>query len=203
MSPPPVVRKISPPPGAQEDYEFANMSSGDMSKKYGVTQTQVIEWASLKGWQRNRTDVAAREKASLLRLRDIERVSLEMQARVLSSHRADIKSMKAVALNLWSELEGGASSSDDEAPDLMHRVKIMEKLTAASKTLFLLERQAYGIEGAIQDPEAKAANTTHSPAEDAMNALLGKFASVLAKDITPPPEVIENEPTGRAAETSD
>ena len=155
------------------------MSTADIAKHLKITQTRVIEMAGKGQWQRNRSEVAKRENAALVRMQEIEKVSLVMQARVLSEHRSDIKSMRAVATNLWAELE---SQTEDEE-SLANRVKTFEKLVSSSKTLILLERQSHGIESAIQDPEAKFENRT--PAEDAMQALSNAFAAVLTKSTTP------------------
>jgi hypothetical protein len=100
-----------------------------------------------------------------------------MQAKVLVEHRSDIKAMRQVQQSLWQELK---DMPRDE--DTVHdRITTFKKLSEASKTVILLERQAFGIQGAIEDPTEPKTDGGLTQAESAMTSLLGKFASVLGK----------------------
>jgi hypothetical protein len=169
---------------ARLQYEKFNMSTGDIAKIVNRTQTQVVAWASSGGWVRNKSDAQDKERIAILsanhaqRTLDkliVERVNVEMQAKVLVSHRKDISGMRKVAAKLWKDLETEADASLDE------RITMFKKLSDASKTVILLERQAHGIEGALIEPDQATDNGALTPAESAMTSLLGKFASVISK----------------------
>lgn len=190
--PPPPVK---PPPQSRDwarvQYERNGMSTKDISIACQVTQTTIVSWVSKDGWVRNPQDVAQRERQALV-LQDqskreqnvalIERVNVEMQARVLSEHRTEISRLKKITSKLWKELDENVDEHD-----LMDRTMMLQRLVGASKTVLQLDRQAHGIQGAIEDPTAPQSTSllAGSATDDAMAALLNKFASVLSTGKSP------------------
>lgn len=131
----------------------------------------------------------------------IERITAIMQSKILVEHRTDIKHARLLAQTLLSELseitlnvgvfeELGQAlrAEDDRGRDrlndayrrvlkLPERSATLASLAQTLKVLILLERQAFGIEGLLEDPEA-----TRPPAEvtKGLDLILEKFNSVLA-----------------------
>lgn len=178
-------------------YERQNTSTADIAKLLGRPQLTIVGWVGTGRWERAHTQVAQTVRTALLvreaheratRVAIVERVNIEMQAQALLEHRGEIKKMRSVQTALWTELQ-----NQDKDPDtLMDRVTIFKRLSDASKTVILLERQALGIQGALEDP-TQTTDTGLTQAEAAMSSLLGKFASVLgkAKDTPLATEVID------------
>lgn len=140
----------------------------------------------------------ARDKEILERAR-AERVNAEMQARVLVQHRTDIQRARLLTMRLFSELEDmtenlalyeslantlaedGSISRQSLARfrsvlNLDDRVDINKKLTDALKAQLQLERQAFGILGALEDPEVP--QTGHASGHE-IEKILDKFDLVL------------------------
>ena len=166
---------------AQVQYENTTKRLVDIAAEIGVRDTQLIARASQYGWTRNRNGEALKETAALilakqeertLQLQAIERVNAQMQAEVLSRHRTDIKHARTEVTKLWSEIS-------NEDADLLTLSKIAKSLSESLKTLVLLERQAFGIQGVFEDIEKD--NTGSTPAEEAMQSVLNQFASVLGQ----------------------
>ena len=163
--------------------------------------------------------LASTERVRVDLARDkVIKVTAVMQSRILVSHREDIKQARRIATKLLSELE--AVSSDTEtfthlgellnAPDergvdrlnrayrkvisLPERSATLNALGAALKTVIMLERQAYGITGMLEDPEA-----TRPPEEvtKGLSEIMSKFDQVLALQAPAP------EPQARATEVID
>lgn len=131
-----------------------------------------------------------------------ERVNAEMQARILIEHRRDVRRARTLTQRLFSELEalmdqeenldalGELLRSEDENGkdrlnsmyrkiiDLPSRVDINLKLSSALKNQVLLERQAFGIVGALEDPE-RPPDTT--PGQSDIDKILGKFDLVMRR----------------------
>lgn len=172
---------------ARQLYERQNTATSDIAKMVNRSQTTIIEWVGKGAWQRNKTDAIETARAAILvkeeaqkatRIAVIERVNIEMQAKILVEHRSDIKAMREVQQQLWQELR----HADNDPDTLGDRVNTFKKLADASKNVILLERQAFGIQGAIEDPTEPATQEGGlTQAESAMTSLLGKFASVLGK----------------------
>ncbi|MEI6423970.1 MAG: hypothetical protein WCP55_17270, partial [Lentisphaerota bacterium] len=119
----------------------------------------------------------------------------------LVSHRADIKAARGLAATLMQELAAVTAglpafdglgealrAEDDRGRDklndiykrvisLPERSTTLNSLVNALKTLVLLERQAFGIAGLIEDPEA-----VRPPAEvtRGLDQIMQKFDAVLA-----------------------
>ena len=144
-------------------------------------------------------------------------VTASMQSKVLVGHRKDIARARAVVSTLLDELSGVSDPSVQDhldhlgellaAPDengkldrlnkiyrrvisMPERIAGINALSTALKTLIMLERQAYNIEGALVDPEAAR------PQEEVvkgLDAIMDKFNQVLAMQAPAPepePEMI-------------
>ena len=205
IRPPPaplVAARVGDYAWARVQYETTQLPTQDIARMIGVTPTALTSHASRNGWTKDAAKATTTKAAELIaaaRMREedkraqelevIERVNVEMQATVLVRHRSDIARAQGLTMRLLTQLEA-ADADADELEVLERRSSILSKLSSSMKTFVLLERQAYGINTAILEPEAEQQITT--PAEDAMTKLMHKFATVLAKDMGPA-HVIEND----------
>ena len=73
--------------------------------------------------------------------------------------------------------------------DPADKVKTLSKLTDSMKTLILLERQAFGIQGVFEDTEKPPPSPTE---QQQVDAVMSKFAAVLAKKMGAV-EVVQND----------
>lgn len=143
----------------------------------------------------------ASERLELEKVR-AERVNAEMQALTLVNHRADIRRARLITMKLFKELEEMMDNlpalealgeilrvEDDKGRDkqndaymraisLGDRVDINKKLSEALKVQLQLERQAFGIQGALEDPEVQDAPRVGASEID---KILGKFDLVMKK----------------------
>lgn len=184
---------------AQVQFETTKYSAADIGVMIGVSATAVISRASRYGWTRDKGNLVAKMTAEMVlanrvresehraeRMAIIERVNAEMQAGVLSSHRKDIGTARNICSKLFDELGDPATESD---MDLHDKSRILSKLADSMKTLILLERQAYGIQGIFEDTE----RPPPAPAEQQqVDSVMSKFAAVLAKNMGAV-EVVEND----------
>lgn len=178
---------------AQVQYETTDRPTTDIAVNIGVTPTALIARASNRGWTRNKGALVAKMTAELVlanrerlaeekerKLQVIERVNAEMQASVLSTHRKDIKQARDICSTLIGELSTATPADDDtstlEALDTKSRV--LGRLADSMKTLMLLERQAYGIQGVFEDLDKPPPTPTE---QGQVDAVMSKFAAVLAK----------------------
>ena len=189
---------------AQIQYETTDRPIKDIGIEIGVTDMAVIDRASRYRWTRGKDKEGINQAAQLIlaerdekkqRLEVIERVNVEMQAKVLSEHRKDISRARSITNTLFTELKTALVTSEDDEEDgipLHAKAKILKSLTESLKNLVLLERQAFGISGAIEDPtDGKLTETT--PADHALASALNKFASVLGRvksEVDRPPTII-------------
>lgn len=182
---------------AQVQYESTDKPAATIAVEIGVTATSLIGRASREGWTRDKGKLVARMTAEMVlanrerqaeaktrELEVIERVNAQMQAQVLSTHRTDIARARQACNGMWAELTANADDLDLDA-----RSNVLRRLADSMKVLMLLERQAYGIQGVFEDVE-KQTDTT--PAPSVTDAVLGKFAAVLAKRMGAV-EVVEND----------
>lgn len=135
-------------------------------------------------------------------------ITATMQSTVLVEHRGDIKKARAIVSQLLEELSAVTTGIEEfehlgeflESPDdrgidrlnkiytriisMPDRVASINALATALKTLILLERQAFGISGLIEDPEA-----VRAPAEvtRGLDKIMAKFNQVLSLQ-APAPE---------------
>lgn len=182
---------------AQVQYETTDRSVTDIAANIGVPPTSLISRASRNGWTRDKGKLVAKMTAEMIianRVREseqrqeklavIERVNVEMQARVLTEHRKDIQKARNMCVTFMGELE----SNEDEL-DLEGKTKVLSKLADAMKTLILLERQAFGIQGVFEDTEKPPPSPTE---QQQVDAVMSKFAAVLAKKMGAV-EVVQND----------
>ncbi len=130
------------------------------------------------------------------------RVNAEMQARMLMQHRADIGRARDITQRLWEKIQDildnevnlehlGDMMRDenqrgqDRQNDIYQSVialpglvDMVKKLSDAQKTQLQLERQAFGVVGALEDPEVPAATMVGS---SEIEKLMDKFNLVLTK----------------------
>jgi hypothetical protein len=151
------------------------------------------------------------------RLEMVERVNVEMQAKALQTHRKDIAQARGLCGKLFQELEYTMGSlpalydlgeilraEDERGRDKLNdaykrvlsmpeRTGTLKQLAETLKVLIALERQAYGISGALEDAEAPA---TSAQALQGMDTVLAKFSMVLQRAHGPqhstPADVVEN-----------
>ena len=131
-----------------------------------------------------------------------ERVNAEMQAIVLVKHRTDISRARTITMRLFKELEDMMDNlpelrslgeimrnEDDKGKDKLNdayqkilslgdRTDITKKLSEALKVQLQLERQAFGIIGALEDPETPQ---VPQAGKSEIETILGKFDLVLQK----------------------
>lgn len=182
---------------AQVQYETTDRSVTDIAANIGVPPTSLISRASRNGWTRDRGKLVAKMTAEMVianRVREseqrqeklavIERVNVEMQARVLTEHRKDIQKARSMCVNFMGELEG-----NEDVLDLEGKTKVLSKLAETMKTLILLERQAFGIQGVFEDTEKPPPSPTE---QQQVDAVMSKFAAVLAKKMGAV-EVVQND----------
>jgi hypothetical protein len=116
--------------------------------------------------------LAEKEKAKIT-AREIERVNIQMQADVLVRHRTDIQKARSLCMKLFVDL------GDNTPEDLNESATILKKLADSMKTLILLERQAYGIQMALEDPEKPPEKPTAD--SSATDKVMERFAAILGK----------------------
>jgi hypothetical protein len=156
----------------------------------------------------NKVAEIAAEREEKVRLKQaqqlevIERVNVEMQARKLMEHRKDIQRVRKLCMRLFDELEQATENVQplselgemlrdenergvDKLNDMYQQIismpersKTLKSLTEALKTMIALERQAFGIQGALEDPEKPS---TPEQAVEGMDVILSKFATVLSR----------------------
>lgn len=178
---------------AQVQYETTTKSCDEIGLEIGMTATTVIAKASSKGWTRNRKSAIVAHTAELAlatlesrkkqreeKLEVIERVNIEMQAAVLKTHRKDIAAARRISNTLMDRLKLEIEDRSEEAMTLDMASGIMKRMTDSLKTLILLERQAFGIQSAIEELETTAESRT--PEGTALDMLMHKFASALQKN---------------------
>lgn len=175
---------------AQLAYEGPQaLSTRQIAEAISMSQTAVVARASRYGWQRYKADAVVQDTARLVvaeatklamskdsqkKLEIIERINVEAQAKLLYQHRTDIDKAKKATMALWTELK-----DDEEQLGLATKSKIVGNLAAAMKTFIQLERQAFGITGALEDPEAPPADPT--AVNRGMDTILAKFSMVLSR----------------------
>jgi len=157
-------------------------------------------------------EVAAFKLDQDKRQQEIIAVTAQMQSSVLVSHRKDIQTARSLVsalltecllvttdIQVLEELAEVMHEPDDRGRDrlnaaykrvisLPERTTAINTLSTALKTLVLLERQAFGISGLIEDPDA-----VRAPAEvtRGLDNIMAKFDAVLALQApTPKTEVI-------------
>lgn len=194
---------------ARVRYETSDLSCDQIGDEIGVTATAIVSRASRQGWTRNRRETSVERSAELIlaqkiskeeemraRFESIEKVNALMQAEVLTVHRTDIKQARAVCMSLWDDLKEARTNVDpDTSISLQDCSMVMQRLATSMKTLILLERQAFGIAGVIEDPETP--NHIPQVPVSVLDSVLDKFAKVLQyRNEKPIPmmkaEVIEN-----------
>lgn len=145
---------------------------------------------------------------------EIISISARQQADVLVQHRKRIAIAQKVVTDLLEEVSKISSEQElfDELGELMNspdergidrlnkayrrvislpeRASCLNTLATALKTLIMLERQAFGIEGRLEDPETPKDTTE---VVRGLDAIMDKFNQVLAQQVPVSPE-------GRAAE---
>ena len=177
---------------AQVQYETTDKPTVDIATEIGVTPTALISRASNRGWTRNKGQLVAKMTADMVlasrermaeekerKLAIIERVNVEMQANVLSTHRKDIKQARNICSNLFDELSVATPAEDvDPLSALDSKSRVLARLADSMKTLMLLERQAYGIAGVFEDLDKPPPTPTE---QGQVDAVMTKFAAVLAK----------------------
>lgn len=181
---------------AQVQYETTTLNLDEIGRLIGVYAAAIAGRASRFGWYRDRKSqlTSATAQLELAKIENerkdredrrevIERVNIEMQAKVLATHRTDIKAARDACTEMWREL-----TSEKENYDLMDRSNVMKRLTDSMKTLILLERQAYGIQTVFEDPTQPQ---NQSVAQSALDLVMNKFVSVLQKQNQPAPVVID------------
>jgi hypothetical protein len=195
---------------AKTQYECTEFTTEEIATAIGVSMRMLISRANTEGWSREkRTQIIAQQAQYEANQKDedlrrqvaertvIERVNVEMQAKMLVEHRTDIAKIKQVGKDLLQELSNEALV--DSKFSLDAKSKIFLRLVDAMKTTIVLERQAYGVVSALQDPEAPVEGD--NPEGDAMTKLLNKFASVLNKTGKPEPNPIKD--MGNVVEVDD
>ena len=139
-------------------------------------------------------------------------ITAQMQSSVLVAHRKDIARARAVVSTLLDELSGVSDPAAQESlehlgdllaePDengkldklnkvyrrvisMQERINGINTLSTALRTLIMLERQAFNIEGALVDPE-----TPRPEAEvvKGLDKIMDKFNQVLALQAPVQPE---------------
>ena len=103
---------------AQVQYETTTLNLDEIGRLIGVSAAAIAGRASRFGWSRDRKSqlTAATAELELAKIEDerkdrearrevIERVNIEMQARVLSTHRTGIKAARDVCTAMWTELK--------------------------------------------------------------------------------------------------
>jgi len=162
-------------------YESTTHHVDDIAKAIGVSPTMLISRASREGWTRDPTGKTVQHLTNLalaekekhrIKVAEIERVNVQMQSEVLVKHRRDIAQARTVCTKLFTEL------ATNGPEDLGDQVNILKKLADSMKTLILLERQAYGIQTALEDPEKPPEVTT--PDRSSTDKVMEKFASILS-----------------------
>lgn len=195
-------------PGRERDYEWAQVqyettdkSLGYIAAEIGVPAPQLASMASRRGWtratgQRFNAHLAIAEQQlahveqQRVRMEVIERVNVQMQSDVLARHRKDIATTRDACSALLLELTAG---TPDEDIGLEAKSRVLSRLADTLKTLVLLERQAYGIQGVFEDIEKPPGPDADTAAAAAADVVLSKFASVLARNMGAV-EVIDHDP---------
>lgn len=176
---------------ARHRYETSDLSCDQIGTEIGVSATSIVSKASRQGWTRNRRENSIERSAELvlaqklsreeeirIRFEAVEKVNTAMQAELLQRHRHDINHAKAICLDLFNDLKESRADVDPETRmGLMDTSMVMQRLANSMKTFILLERQAYGIAGVIEDPEVPRQQQTVPVA--VLDSVMDKFAKVL------------------------
>jgi hypothetical protein len=225
---------------ARQAWEGGEFPRTTIAAQIGVTPNSLYHHALTHGWsvfgfKRAEVQHKANVKAALIEKEveatlKAERVTVEMQARLLVQHRLELGRGRKLTMRLLQELEDVCTNlpelqklgdkmrcpddfGQDKENDLYRailempgRTKSLKQIADSMKTMVLLERQAYGIVGALEDPEdpEKRAREAKDAGEDGMRQLLDKFDVILSPKATeagPPqqlPIVEEVKPNGRS-----
>lgn len=135
-------------------------------------------------------------------------ITATMQSTVLVEHRTDIKAARKIVSQLLAELSAVTvgieefeglgellNAPDDRGLDRLNaayrrvismpeRVTSINALATALKTLVLLERQAFGISGLIEDPDAVR---PPEAVTKGLDKIMAKFDAVLALQVSDVP----------------
>lgn len=202
--PPPVVDRAVFLPARENDWDWAQVQYEttsrpvqDIAVNVGVPVSALVSRASRNGWTRDKGNLVSKMTAEMIianrvreseqrqqRMEVIERVNVEMQAKVLTEHRKDIQKARSVCVSFMGELE-----NNEDGLDLEGKSKVLARLADSMKTLILLERQAFGIQGVFEDTEKPPPSPTE---QQQVDAVMSKFAAVLAKKMGAV-EVVQND----------
>jgi hypothetical protein len=179
----------------EADYRAGVLSVREIATANGVSHTAIQKKAKAKGWEQDlqakikaKADslVAKREVAAEVAAQRVEtdKVIVEANAQVIANirlaHRADIRRMRALCLEMLGELEHETGNIDlfEELGDMLRaedekgqdkrndlyrkvissagRIDSLKKLAETLKVLVALEREAYGIDDAQDDGPRRA-----------------------------------------------
>jgi len=198
----------------QAQYELGEKSPQQIGRETGVPVSKIYAVAARNEWVHPTENAAQAQNRAELKLAreekvrqlvetekaEIVKVNAEMQYRMLSEHRDDLRKARTMTNRLMNEMSEMLTfspelkelgeimrSPDDRGHDkkndaynrvleFPNQVKAFKTLTDAMKNVILLERQAYGIATMIEDPENPVDN---KPADTVMDALLSRFELVL------------------------
>lgn len=197
---------------ARDLYERTSLTAEQISERTELPHKTIIKLSVDQGWQRQHgvmasTLLAAREvesrKEREQKLVEIQRVNLRMQADVLHQHREDLKRLRKQSLELFALLSAPQDEEDSEENlTLDKKSNIFKRLVDSHRQLILLERQNFGILGAIMEPD-QPKESGEDELMTGLDVVLHKFRDVLSKGAQKPHEiknmgpavVIENEGT--------
>ena len=223
-------------PWAQCQYETTQATTRSLAQALGVSQTAIMARATKYGWQRNKHSHVVQATATLLaqqvakqtathqhHLQALEKVNVDMQARLLMDHRTDIARARRLCMRLVDELEQVMDNTPhrDELGELMRaeddrgrdrlndayrkvlsmpeRVGTLRALADALKCFIGLQRQAFGITGVVDDPDQQNAQATAADTSG-MDVILAKFSMVLQRSAPQAPvhhmgDIVDANPT--------
>lgn len=195
----------------ERDYRAGMLSIREIAKVHDVSDTAIRKRAKAHGWLRDLTaKIKEKVRTDLVRgevrtsdpqtEREIVEVAAATQVHVVRDHRASIKRMNALALQLLEELDHQTinrdlyfelgvmlRSEDDKGNDKRNdlyfkiisgagRIDSMKKLAETLKILIGLERQAFNISD-VDEPAPPDAPVTNGQ----MAAGLAKVEAAFAK----------------------
>jgi len=196
---------------ARRVFESGVLTLKQIGEELEIPLAKLTYRATRERWQRDPAVAAAvaltlAERAADQR-REIVMITAAQQSAVLVEHRRDIKRARELVNMLFDECAALTTNLADfeEIGELLHapnsrgvdrlndayrrvislpeRSASIKSLIDAMKTLIALERQAFAIEGPLQDPETPAANDGNAGVLKGLDKLMSKFDEVLAMQV--------------------
>ncbi len=148
----------------ERDYRIGKLSLREMGKIHGVAYGHISDKAKERGWTRDLgATIRSRARAKLDRTEadpnatdeQVAATVAEAVARVLGSHRIEIKKLRGMLSQLGDQLNDVMKTKSKTPATIRQRVDLVRAITSTLKELVALERESYDVENQNEAPPAE------------------------------------------------